>query len=261
MSVDNPDVRHNSAIGVIDRVENHGACGSLGVALRRGHHLDHALQNFLDSKAGLGRRQQDIGGVAADDARKFGRVFLGLRRRQVDLVEHRDDDEIVLECEVQVGEGLRLDALCRVDQKDRALACGQRSGYLVGEVHVTGGVDHVEDVMLPIIGRERQAHGLALDGDAALALDVHAVQVLGPHLTWVDDPGDLQHAVGQGRLPVVDVRDDAEIPDHRRIGASGLPGRHTGPHGSSTGAREAECRGGLARFGPGASLRVLWAAA
>jgi hypothetical protein len=64
----------------------------------------------------------------------------------------------------------------------------------------------------------------ALDGDAALALDVHPVEVLRAHVdAFVDDAGDLQHAVGERRLAVVDVRDDAEVAD-------GLPACQPGWH-------------------------------
>src|SRR3954469_25719035 len=72
--------------------------------------------------------------------------------------------------------------------------------------------DVVRAVQLP-----GQAHVLRLDGDAALALDVHLVEVLRPHVAALDDPGELQHPVGKRRLAVVDVRDDAEIPDARRV--------------------------------------------
>ena len=54
--------------------------------------------------------------------------FSGLRGRQVDLVEHRDDVEVVLQRQVEVGQGLRLDALRRVDEQHRALTGGQASG-------------------------------------------------------------------------------------------------------------------------------------
>ena len=96
--------------------------------------------------------------------------------------------------------------------------------HLVGEVDVPGGVDEVQDVRHAVAGGVGQADGLALDRDAALALDVHPVEVLRAHRAAVDDAGDLQHAVGQGRLAVVDVGDDAEVPDHRRVGGSGLRG-------------------------------------
>jgi hypothetical protein len=74
-----------------------------------------------------------------------------------------------------------------------------------------------------------QPDGLALDRDAALALDVHPVQVLGAHLPRPDDAGQLQHAVGQRGLAVIDVRDNAEITDHGlvRTGRRGYrPGRN-----------------------------------
>ena len=131
---------------------------------------------------------------------------VGLGRREVDLVERGDDGEVVLEREVAVGEGLRLDALGRVDEQQRPLAGGQAARHLVPEVDVAGGVDEVEDVAGPV-----QAHVLGLDGDAPLPLEVHRVEVLGPHVAGVDGAGELEDAVGQRRLPVVDVGDDAEI--------------------------------------------------
>ena len=105
----------------------------------------------------------------------------------------------------------------------------RRAGHLVGEVDVAGGVDHVEDVhpglgALGVVRRDgpREAHGLALDRDAALALDVHPVEVLRARRALVDDAGELEHAVGQRRLAVVDVRDDAEVADDRRVGRARL---------------------------------------
>jgi hypothetical protein len=64
-------------------------------------------------------------------------------------------------------------------------------------------------------------YGRALDGDAALALDVHPVQVLGPHLAIGHHAGELQHAVGQRGLAVVDMRNDAEVPDNAQVGMTG----------------------------------------
>ena len=100
---------------------------------------------------------------------------------------------------------------------------------LVGEVDVAGGVDHVEDVgarlgALGVVRRDgpREAYGLRLDRDAALALDVHPVEVLRARRPLVDDAGELEHAVSEGRLAVVDVRDDAEVADDRRVGRARL---------------------------------------
>ncbi len=148
---------------------------------------------------------------AADDVGQFGGVLLRLGCRQVDLVEHRDDHQVVLQSQPQVRQRLRLDALCGVDEENGPFTCRETAGHLVGEVDVPGGVDEVQHVGA-VVGRgERQAHGLGLDRDAALPLDVHPIEVLRAHRAVVDDAGDLQHPVGQCRLAVVDVRDDAEV--------------------------------------------------
>ena len=84
------------------------------------------------------------------------------------------------------------------------------------------GVDQMQHV-IGAIDVPRQPHVLGLDGDAAFPLDVHPVQVLRTHVTLGDDAGELQHPVGQRGLAVVDVGDDAEVPNLRRRG-EGLVG-------------------------------------
>ena len=227
--VDDPDVGDDAAVGVVDAVEDHRPRRRIGVADRGGHHAHDLVEQLGDALARLGADPQHVIGVAADDVRELGGVLLRLRRRQVDLVEHRDDVQVVLEREVEVGQRLGLDALGGVDEQHGALAGGERAGHLVGEVDVTGRVDHVQDVYDALgrrgrgprtADRPRQPDRLALDGDAALALDVHAVEVLRAHRALVDHAGELQHAVGQRRLAVVDVGDDAEVADQRRVGAA-----------------------------------------
>ena len=151
--------------------------------------------------------------VEADDVLDLAAGFVGLRAGQVDLVDDRDDLEVAVDGQVRVGQRLRLHALARVHHQQRALARGQRPGDLVGEVHVARRVDQVQDVLLPVVGRVVQADRVGLDGDAALALEVHGVQDLGLHLAGLERPGVFQEAVGQRGLAVVDVRDDREVPD------------------------------------------------
>ena len=72
------------------------------------------------------------------------RASSGCGAGQIDLVDDRDDLEVVLDREVRVGERLRLDALRRVDQQQRAFARGERSRDFVRKVDVPGRVDQVE---------------------------------------------------------------------------------------------------------------------
>jgi hypothetical protein len=107
--------------------------------------------------------------------------------------------------QVAVGQRLRLDALGGVDEQDHALAGGERPAHLVAEVDVAGRVDEVEGGPLP-----RHPDVLGLDRDAPLALDVHRVEVLRLHVPHLHGAGDLEDAVGQRRLAVVDVGDDRQ---------------------------------------------------
>ncbi len=79
------------------------------------------------------------------------RDLLRVGAGQVDLVDDRDDDEVGLQREVEVGERLRLDALRRVHHQDRPLARGEAARDLIGEVDVPGSVDEVQLVCLAIV--------------------------------------------------------------------------------------------------------------
>ena len=78
---------------------------------------------------------------------------------------------------------------------------------------MAGRVDHVQIVGDAVLRRIGQAHGLCLDRDAALALNIHAVEHLRVHLTRGQAAAILDQPVGKGRLPVIDMGDDREISD------------------------------------------------
>ena len=120
---------------------------------------------------------------------------------------------VVLDRLIDVGERLRLDALGGIDHQQRTLAGGQRPVHLIGEIDVAGGVDQVEDVVLAVLRPVVEAHGLRLDGDAALALDVHGIEHLRLHLPLGQAPGHLDEPVGERRLAMVDMGDDGEVAD------------------------------------------------
>ncbi len=77
-------------------------------------------------------------------------VAVGVRRGQVDLVQHRDDVQVAVQRQIEVRKRLRLDALRGVDQQHRALARLQRPRHLVGEVDVARRVDQVKHVVSAI---------------------------------------------------------------------------------------------------------------
>ena len=212
-TVDDTHERHDAAIRVEVGVEDQRFEGCVGVADRSGDVRDNGLEQLMDAVARLAR---DAHSVVAGNGEAFLDLVLGaldIGRRQVDLVDCREDLKAGVHGEKGVGHRLRLDALRGVDHEHRALACGKRTGHLVGEVNVTRGVDEVELVALTIVGHVLHAHGLALDGDAALALDVHRVEQLSLHVAMRHGVRLLENAVGHSRFAVVDMGDDGEVSD------------------------------------------------
>ena len=72
------------------------------------------------------------------------------------------------------------------------------------------GVNQVERVFLAVL-HIIHLDCVALDGDAAFALQVHVVKNLGLHILAGNRVGVLEQPVGQRTLAVVDVRHDAEV--------------------------------------------------
>src|SRR5690606_31729049 len=87
----------------------------------------------------------------------------------------------------------------------------------VGEVDVAGGVDEVQLVGLPVARLVVQGHAVGLDGDAALALQVHGVQHLGRHFAVAQATTDLDETVSQGGFAVVDVGNDGKVADMAQV--------------------------------------------
>src|SRR3546814_6697016 len=77
-------------------------------------------------------------------------------------------------------------------------------------------------------GGVAEPHGLRLDGDAALALQLHRVEHLLLHLAVAEAAAELDQAVGQGGLAMVDVSDDREVTDVGQVGHAWLYGTASG---------------------------------
>ena len=137
--------------------------------------------------------------------------MLGLLRvggRQVDLIEHRQNLQVVLHGEIGVGQSLGLHALGGVHHQHGALAGRQGPGHLIVEVHMARGVDEVQLVDLSVLGLVVQPDGPGLDGNAPFLFQVHVVQHLALHLPLADSLALFQQPVRQRGLAVVNVGND-----------------------------------------------------
>jgi len=117
----------------------------------------------------------------------------------------------VLQGHVHIRQGLSLYALGRVHEQDSAFARADSPRDLVREVYVPGRIDQVKRVFQAVLRHVRQRDGLALDRNAALALDIHIVEHLHLDLALVDDLRPLDETVGERGLAVVYMGYYAEV--------------------------------------------------
>ena len=214
----------NSAERVVHAVKDDRLQRGVGIAFGCWNAVHNRVEQFGHAQAGLGRHPQNVFALAADQVDDLVFNFLGVGARQVHLVEHRNDFQIVLDGQIEVADGLSLNALGRVDHEQGALAGRDAAAHLVAEVYVARGVNQVDAKLL---GPALVVHldGVALDGDAALALQIHVVEELVHLLARRHALGYVEQAVGQGALTVVDVGDDAEVPNVVHEGCKGNLGR------------------------------------
>ena len=211
-TVDDLEIRDDPPERIEHGVEDEGLQRRIRVSDRCRNLVHDGVKHGLHTYSRPRRDFIYILRLAAEKVTDLVRHDLHLCGVHIDLVEYRDDLQTVIDGLIEIGNGLRLDALGGVHDQQSPFARSDAAGYLVGEIHVAGSVDEVEKIGLPVPA-VLHLDGVALYSDAFLALKVHIVEHLVFHLAGIDRAGKLQQAVGEGALAVVDVRNYAEIPN------------------------------------------------
>src|SRR4030042_3346215 len=94
-----------------------------------------------------------------------------IRCEKVDLIDDRDDFQIVFHGQIKIGNRLSLHALGSINKKEHAFARCQGTGNLIREVDMAWRVDQIENILLSVSGMIGKRNGLTLDGDPPPALD------------------------------------------------------------------------------------------
>ena len=152
-------------------------------------------------------------------------IHLAIGDEPINLVQYEAHSNFLVPRLADDSVSLGRDALYDVNQHEATIRHAQGRADLVGENDVPGTIDMVDQV-LPFFGdyltilfllllvRVEDADGAGLHGDHALLLvlaRVKITQLAGQFL--VDEMIGCEERIGQGRLAVVDVREDADVPD------------------------------------------------
>ena len=122
-AVDHANHDHRAAVAVVPAVENQRAQRRIRIALGRRRLLDDLLDEIGHTDAALPAARNRFGAIEADD--RFDLLFgsVDVARRQIDLVQKRDDLEPLIQGQIHVGQRLCFDALGRIDDEHRRFTC------------------------------------------------------------------------------------------------------------------------------------------
>ena len=219
-----PHQRDHPEVVVEPGVDDQRLQRGLAVALGRRDFLHQVFQRILHAQARFGAHQAGIGGVDADNLLYLFLDLVGVRLGEVHLVEDGQHFQTLLYGGIAVGDRLGLDALAGVHDQQRALTGRQGARYLIGKIDVAGGVDKIQLEHLAAAGLVVEGDALGLDGDTALALDIHGVQHLLVHLPVAEPATVLYEAVSQRGLAMVYMGNNGEIADVAEFTHSNGPG-------------------------------------
>ena len=156
-------------------IEDQGRQGRINAALGRRDPLGNGLQDLFDPDPFLGRTKEGRFGIQTQvDFNLFLDPF-DIGRRKIDFIDDRDDGQVLFQGGIHVGQGLGLNPLGGIDQKQDPFTGGQGPGDFIGKIHMSRGVDQVEVKFFPFFIGIGQGDGIALDGDAPFPFDVHGV--------------------------------------------------------------------------------------
>ena len=204
-------VYNNAFIRIVIRVEDQGLQRGRFVALGGGNFMNDLLHDRLDVGAHFRGDRRGAFRLDADHILDFLAHPVRIGAGQVDFINDRNDLQSRIHRQIGVGQGLGLNALRGVHHQNSSLAGGQRAGDLIVEVHMAGGVDEIENIVLAVVGVVNQRYRMSLDGNAPLTLQIHVVQKLVGHIPQGNRLGLFQNPVRQGGFAVVDVGDNAEV--------------------------------------------------
>ena len=108
---------------------------------------------------------------------------------------------------------MRFNSLRCVNDKHRSLTGSKCAADFVSKVNMPRSVYKVEHITFSVGMGIKHAYGGGFYCDAALALDVHGVQKLLFHVAARNGVRKLHQPVRKGGFAVINMRNDAKIPD------------------------------------------------
>ena len=209
-SLENPEIGYNTAERVKEGIKYHSLQWCFRISSRGRDTGDDRVKYFIDPLSCLRADREDLFPVTSQKIDHLIFDLLHHGRIHVDLVQNRNDGQVMLNRQVKVRDGLGLDTLRGIDHQKGPFAGSDGTGYFVGKIDMAGGIDQVEDVFLTL-RLKIHLNGVTLDRNPPFSFQIHIIQHLFPRITIRNSIGPLKETVGQGRFTVVNMGNDAKV--------------------------------------------------
>ena len=100
----------------------------------------------------LGAGHDSTGGIDSDDILDVLSYPFRIGARQIDLVDHRKNLQVVIESHMDIRHRLRLDSLRSIDDQQGTLASPEAPRYFVSKIDVTRRIDQIQFVLFAVFG-------------------------------------------------------------------------------------------------------------
>ena len=132
-----------AAVHVEPRIENQRLQRIFRAAFGRRHASDDGFENLFDAESAFCADQQGV--LRRNREHGFDLFFCEIRLcgGQIDLIDHRQNRQVVARCEKGICHRLGFHALARIDHQQRAFARREGARNFIRKIHVSGRIDQI----------------------------------------------------------------------------------------------------------------------
>ena len=175
------------------------------------------LQHLLYIQSCLGRNLRCVLCLNANHILNLVDHTLRFCTWQINLVDHRKYIQIMLQCHINIGKSLCLNALCSIYYQNGSVAGCQTTGNFVVKVYMTWCIYKIKNIFFSVLGFIYDPDCLGLNSNTTLSLQIHIIQNLRLHLTLCKQTGLLYDSVRQCGFAMVYMSNDTKITDFALI--------------------------------------------
>ena len=212
-AIHDTDKNDHASVWIIKGVKDQCFQRFVGISARSRDPVYDLFQHLIHIQPCLGRDLRCILCLNTDHVLDLVDHTLRIGTWKVDLVDNGKYIQVVIQCQIYIGQCLGFDPLCCIHYKDRSVTGSQTSGNLIVKVYVSRGIDQVKNIFLPVFCTINGTDCLGFDGDPTLPFQFHVVQHLLLHLSLGEKASHLNDRVSRCGFSMVDMRDNTKISD------------------------------------------------